>query len=56
MIKIKLKITGGMRTLKGAREFTTTRSYLATARKHLTTPLTAITSLYTPNPWLPATP
>lgn len=57
MVKIKMKITGGMRTLKGAREFAAIRSYLATARKHLTTPLTAITSLFTPeNTWLPTTP
>jgi len=57
MVKIKMKITGGMRTLEGARHFTTIRSYLATARKNHQQALAAITSLFTSqNIWLPVTP
>jgi transposase/ribosomal protein L29 len=56
MVKIKQKISGTMRTIQGARAFTTIRSYLATARKHGIKPLHALTSLTTPKPWLPATP
>jgi transposase len=57
LVKIKTKITGGMRTLTGAREFAWFRSYIATARKNNTPPLKAITSLFTnQNIWLPTTP
>ncbi|MCL2424185.1 MAG: IS66 family transposase [Micrococcales bacterium] len=56
MVKIKHKITGGMRTLTGARRFAAMRSYLATARKHHVPPLQAITTLFTGDPWLPAAP
>jgi len=57
MVKIRAKISGGFRTMEGAHQFTAIRSYIATARKHLVTPLTAITSLFTSqNTWLPATP
>jgi transposase len=56
MIKIKQKISGGLRTLDGATRFTTIRSYLATTRKHGLNPLTALTSAATGTPWLPTTP
>ena len=57
MVKIRAKISGGFRTMTGARQFTAIRSYIATARKHHVTPLTAITSLFaSPHTWLPATP
>jgi hypothetical protein len=56
MVKIKAKISGGTRTLKGANAFTSIRSYLSTARKHATAPLTALATLTSPNIWMPNTP
>jgi len=56
MIKIKQKISTTMRTIKGAQTFCTIRSYLATAHKNHTPPLTALTTLTSPNPWLPTQP
>lgn len=55
-VKIKVKVSGGMRTLQGANAFTTIRSYLSTARKHHVPPLKALTSLTSPDPWVPALP
>jgi len=55
-VKIKHKITGGMRTLAGARRFAAMRSYQSTARKHHIPPLQAIATLFTDDPWLPAAP
>lgn len=56
MVKIKAKITGGMRTATGADHFLTLRSYLATARKHAIRPLDALRTAAHGNTWLPATP
>ena len=56
MVKIKAKITGGMRTETGANHFLTLRSYLATARKHTIQPLDALRAAAHGNTWLPATP
>jgi len=56
MVKIKQKVSGTMRTLDGANDFTTIRSYLSTARKHHIAPLQALTSLTSGNPWVPALP
>ena len=53
--KIRQKVSGGMRTLDGAKQFATIRSYISTARKHGITAYQAIRSLFTPAPWLPAT-
>ena len=53
--KIRQKVSGGLRTLNGAKQFTTIRSYISTARKHGITAYQAIRSLFTPAPWLPAT-
>jgi transposase len=55
MIKIRQKVSGGMRTLTGARAFTTIRSYLATAAKHGIRYIDALTQLAERRPWLPAT-
>jgi transposase len=56
MVKIKQKTAGCMRTVKGAQQFLSIRSYIATAVKHGVAPLTVLASLTSPNPWLPATP
>lgn len=45
-----------MRTLAGARDFTTIRSYLATAIKHGVRVIDALTMLAERHPWLPALP
>jgi len=57
VFKLKQKVSGGMRTLQGARNFALIRSYLSTARKHNTPPLQAITTLHNPHQptWLPPT-
>jgi transposase len=54
MVKIRQKISGSMRTLAGARDFTAIRSYLATAVKHGIRFIDALTMLATCRPWLPA--
>ncbi|MDR1441854.1 MAG: IS66 family transposase, partial [Bifidobacteriaceae bacterium] len=54
--KIRAKISGTMRTMKGAEAFASIRSYLSTARKHSQRPLAVLASLTSPNIWLPATP
>jgi transposase len=54
MAKIKQKIAGCMRTVEGASDFATIRSYLATARKHGVSDTEALTSLMSSTPWLPA--
>jgi transposase len=53
MAKIRVKISGCMRTLDGAKEFAAIRSYTATATKHGLTTLDALTRLTSANPWLP---
>lgn len=53
MVKVRQKISGGMRTLEGAQNFATIRSYIATTRKHGITLLDALTQLATGKPWLP---
>jgi transposase len=55
MAKVRQKISGGMRTMTGAQQFTTIRSYTATARKHGIALLDALTRLTTGEPWLPQT-
>ena len=44
-----------MRTLAGAQQFCTIRSYLATADKHAINLLDALTQLAAGRPWLPET-
>jgi hypothetical protein len=55
MIKLRQKVSGSMRTLTGARDFTDLRSYLATALKHGTRFIDALTTLAEGRPWLPTT-
>ncbi|MGH2375104.1 MAG: IS66 family transposase [bacterium] len=56
MVKIRQKVSGSMRTLAGARDFTAIRSYLATAIKHGVRFIDALTMLAQRRPWLPALP
>jgi transposase len=55
MVKIKQKVSGGMRTLTGAQDFAAMRSYLATAAKHGRRPFDVLTELTSGNVWIPAT-
>jgi transposase len=55
MIKVRQKVSGCLRTLSGAEQFVTIRSYLATVAKHGIALLHALTQLTTGHPWLPAT-
>ena len=55
MAKIRVKVSGCMRTLAGAKEFASIRSYTATATKHGLTMLDALTRLTSGNTWYPAT-
>ncbi len=56
MVKIRQKVSGSMRALAGARDFTAIRSYLATAVKHGVRFIDALTMLAERRPWLPALP
>jgi transposase len=53
MVKTRQKISGCMRTLTGAKNFCTIRSYTATTRKHGIGLLDALTQLANGKPWLP---
>jgi hypothetical protein len=53
MVKVRQKVSGCMRTLDGARDFTDIRSYLATAAKHGIRFIDALTMLAERRPWLP---
>jgi transposase len=53
MTKIRQKVSGTMRTQKGAENFADLRSYLQTTAKHEIQALTALTQLTSRNPWLP---
>jgi len=50
------KVSGTMRTEKGAQHFADLRSYLQTTAKHGIQALTALTQLTSRNPWLPGYP
>jgi len=47
--------SGCMRTMTGARDFATIRSYTATAAKHGITMFDALNRLTSQEPWYPAT-
>jgi len=49
MMKVKQKISGGFRSLKGAKYFARIRSYILTARKQNVNPLEALTNLFVDN-------
>jgi transposase len=54
MIKLHEKISGGWRSMDGARGFLNVRSYLATARKQGRGMLQVLTGVFEGQPWLPA--
>ena len=55
MVKLRQKISGGLRTWEGARMFCAIRSYLSTARKNNIGALDALTRLHNGQCWLAGT-
>ena len=54
MPKLRIKVSGSMRTLAGAEEFAAIRSYTATARRHGLNPFHVIIAAMSGQPWIPA--
>jgi transposase len=55
MAKLRIKVSGCMRTMTGAQAFCAIRSYLATAAKHGTGRLDALTKAASGTAWIPGT-
>jgi hypothetical protein len=55
MGKLRIKVSGCMRSMTGAETFCTIRSYLATATRHGINWLDALTQAAEGNPWIPDT-
>jgi transposase len=55
MCKLRIKISGCMRSMTGAEEFCAIRSYLATAARHGLGNLEVLTLAFQGNPWIPET-
>jgi transposase len=55
MSKLRIKISGCMRSMAGAEEFCALRSYLATAARHGIGALGALTTAFQGDPWIPET-
>jgi transposase len=55
MSKLRIKVSGSMRSMTGAETFCTIRSYLATATRHGISWLDALTQAAQGNPWIPDT-
>jgi transposase len=55
MSKLRIKVSGCMRSMVGAETFCTIRSYLATASRHGISWLDALTRAAQGNPWIPDT-
>jgi transposase len=55
MCKLRIKISGCMRSMTGAQEFCAIRSYLATAACHGIGALEALTTAFQGRPWIPET-
>ena len=53
-LKIKMKVSGGLRTMTGAQAFCRLRSYCSTAAKQGQKAFEAMTTLHNGNPWQPA--
>ncbi|MCZ0975842.1 IS66 family transposase [Streptomyces albulus] len=55
MAKLRIKVSGSLRTLTGAQDFAAIRTYLATADRHGQNILDALARAMRGNPWMPAT-
>jgi transposase len=55
MSKLRIKVSGCMRSMTGAEEFCAIRSYLATAARHGISALDALTRAFQGKPWIPDT-
>jgi transposase len=55
MSKLRIKVSGCMRSMAGAEEFCAIRSYLATAARHRIGALDALTRALQGRPWIPET-
>src|SRR6266498_2125271 len=55
MPKLRIKVSGSMRTLTGAEHFAAIRSYTATATRHGINMLDALITAASGNPWIPTT-
>jgi transposase len=55
MSKLRIKVSGCTRSMRGAEIFCTIRSYLATASRHGISWLTALTRAASGTPWIPQT-
>lgn len=53
MCKLRIKVSGSMRSQRGAEEFCRIRSYLQTTKKHGTNWLTALNDAMQGIPWMP---
>ena len=53
MSKLRIKVSGCMRSMTGAQTFCTLRSYLATAARHDISMLDALTRAAQGHPWIP---
>ena len=56
MCKLRIKISGCMRSMTGAEQFCAIRSYLATAARHGIPALDALTRAFQGSPWIPRNP
>jgi transposase len=54
MVKVKQKVSGGFRTLEGAKRFGRIRGYLSTARKHAKNVFEAIRDAFDGTPFIPS--
>lgn len=54
MVKVKQKVSGGFRTLKGANTFVQIRGYLSTARKNAVNVFSAIRDAFSGQPFIPS--
>jgi transposase len=55
MAKLRIKVSGSLRTLLGAQDFAAIRTYLATADRHDQNMLDILQQAIRGHPWTPAT-
>ena len=55
MSKLRIKVSGCLRSMAGAEEFCAIRTYLATTARHGISGLDALTRAFQGNPWIPET-